>query len=264
MYQSTPMSFPKEIKDRIIAAIPETLIKEREGGGKKKLSYLSGSTIIDMLNKAFNYSWNWEVEREWIEESTPYFNRFAKEKTESFNGNDGAWEAQQPVAHVRGRLTVFIQNDDGSVRSIIKSGYGSKSVLGKQNDQESVFKAAGTDALKKAASLLGIGLELYRDEDEQIYFNEMNYEDPWTDELMEKFAIEREYITSVMDTYELDNDAIGTYVSEFSEGALSTIYDIVPDNIVEFNAYLKSKIAAAQKAKEEPATEPKKPLLRKK
>lgn len=91
------------------------------------------------------------------------------------------------MAHVRGNLTVPIVQEDGTVVMITKSGFGSKTVLGGQADQEHIFKAAATDALKKAASLFGIGAQLYRDEDEQAFFEAINYEDPWTDDLLAEF-----------------------------------------------------------------------------
>lgn len=245
------LQLPKEIKEKIIAPIPSGIIKERDGGRGVSLSYISGSTVIDMLNATFGYMWDWQVEHEWLQESYKYFNSYSKvpeNQKVDYNGKRGAWEDQAPVAHVRGRLTVSFVDDNGVERSITKVGYGSKSVIGKQSEQESVFKSAGTDALKKAASLLGIGLELYRDEEEQVYFNELNYEDPWTEEMQTKYQAEREFLKNVMETYSLDEDGMAQYVEEFSEGALGSLYDIVPDNIESFVAYLQSKIEASNAA----------------
>lgn len=247
---------PKEIKNRIIATIPEALIKERDGGGGKMLSYISGSTVTDMLNTAFGYMWNWEVIKEWIQESTPWFNQYSKAPENEkimHNGKKGTWDNQAPVAHVRGRLTVMFVDENGIERVIVKEGFGSKSIIGKQSEQESIFKAAGTDALKKAASLLGIGLELYRGEDEQMYFDELNYEDPWTEELQEKYQAEREYLKSVMDQYDLDEESMAQYVADFSDETLFSLYDIVPENIEAFVAYLKERIATATAASEQKA-----------
>lgn len=245
------LQLPKEIKEKIIAPIPSGIIKERDGGRGVMLSYISGSTVTDMLNVAFGYMWHWEVEKEWLQDSYKYFNQYSKvpdSQKVDYNGKRGAWEEQAPVAHVRGRLTVQFVDENGIERQITKVGYGSKSVIGKQSEQESVFKSAGTDALKKAASLLGIGLELYRDEEEQMYFNEINYDDPWTEEMQEKYQAEREFLKNVMETYSLDEEGMAQYVYEFSEGSLSSLYDIVPDNIESFVAYLNSKIEAANAA----------------
>jgi recombination DNA repair RAD52 pathway protein len=221
------LQIEKSIKNKIIEPIPQELIKQREGGGKKLLSYLSGSTVNDMLNNAFGYMWNWEVKQFWIQESQPYYNKYVNGKRES---DPSKWirEDQGPVAHVLGTLTVYLENENGNIIEVKKDGFGSKSVLGKQNDQESIFKAAGTDALKKAASLLGIGLSLYRDEEEQYYFDTINYEDPWTDELKEKYSEELSYIREYINKYEVPEEEFDQYVFAVT-GEQS--YSVLPDNI---------------------------------
>lgn len=229
--------FPQKAKEIIVNPIPDQLIKQRPGGGGKSLSYLSGSTIVDILNQSFDYLWDWETEKEWIQESQPKYNpKFDKEPT-----------PQGPVAHVKGKLTVHLSQGDGTFLKISKTGYGSKAVLGAQADQESVFKAAGTDAIKKAASLFGIGLELYRDEIEQQYFEELNYENPWTDELLEKHSKERDYIKEVVSDYELSDKDLDELVHEFNEN-LAGIGDITPDNIGAFASYLELKTSKTETA----------------
>ena len=231
---------PKTIKAKLTAPIPSELIQQREGGGKKMLSYISGNTVIDMLNNAFGYTWSWEAHQEWITESIDHIDKYKKASPA-----DWVITSQGPVAHVKGTLTVQLFDDiTQRIVTVKKTGYGSKSVLGKQNDQESVFKAAGTDALKKAASLFGIGLELYRNEDEQNYFDEMNYEDPWTEEMKAQFAEERAYLINVMETYEMDDEVMNAQVYAFSEGMLTELGDITPDNIQTFCEWLKEQIAA--------------------
>lgn len=238
---------PKGAFEVITKSINPSLIKEREGGGKKMLSYLSGHTVIDMLNKAFNYKWSWEVEKEWIQESIPYFNTYSKSDVkETYNGRQGIWEVQGPVAHVRGKLTVYFEDTtNNSILEIVKTGYGSKSILGKQNDQESIFKAAATDALKKAASTLGVGLALYRDEEEQMLFLEDNGLNPWNAEAKELYKKELEYINNVMETYGLDLESMDSLTAEFSNGSIISFSDIMPEDIVNFVKYLQNRINAA-------------------
>lgn len=237
------LNISKKVKDLITAPIPGGLIQERAGGGGKTLSYISGSTVTDMLNAAFGYCWSWEVKKEWITESIPYFNAYSKapEKdkvTNPITGKKGAWEDQGPVAHVLCTLTVWLKDEQGNLIPIKKDGYGSKSVLGKQNDQESIFKAAGTDALKKAASLFGIGLELYRNENEQYYFDELNYEDPWTDEAMEQYKKELDFLVNYRKEYEVSDEDLGQLVYDVT----GVGYDIVPDNIIEIVDYIRAAL----------------------
>ena len=229
------VTFPVKAKNVISRMIPDQLIKQREGGGKKLLSYISGSTVIDLLNEAFGYFWSWRVEAQWIQESQP------KKKYQSTE-----MEPVGPTAQVRGTLTVHIPIEDGTMIEICKTGFGSKTVLGGQADQESVFKAAATDALKKASSLFGIGAQLYRDEDEQAFFDAVNYEDPWTVELLAQFKPERNYIKQVMEQNEATEEDMAEIIVEWSGGECAEIGDLTPDNIGSFVEHLKNTMGSTE------------------
>ncbi len=124
---------------------PKELIRYREGQKKKQLAYVETVNYIERLNEAFNYNWNWEIILETITDTEVY---------------------------CRGKLTVEI---DGKI--VIKEAYGGKDltivdvydkstrqVIGKKPFSiADDLKSAGSDALKKACSLLGIGLHLYKD-----------------------------------------------------------------------------------------------------
>lgn len=235
----------KDIKNKITEPLPEYIISERDGGGKnpdgskKKLRYLEGHTVIDMLNNYFGYAWNWRVTKEWIEQSIDAFNTYNKGPDKVFyDGKEGTWETQPPVAHVLGTLTVFLLNENNEIIRIEKDGYGSKVIRGKVSDQEHIFKAAGTDALKKAASLFGIGLELYRNEGAQIYHDNINYEDPWTEEEMEKYEKERQFIKDYIDQTDSSDEDMDALINEFSNGEYPTMEYLAPWNIVQFYNYL--------------------------
>lgn len=226
----------KAIKDKINEAIPLELIRTRKGGGNKELSYISGITVIDKLNTIFGIgSWSWTVKQYWIEKGVPFFNKNSKNKDAEDNfGNKGHYDEQGPIAHVLGTLTVNLIDDVHGIITIHKDGFGSKSILGKQNDQESIYKAAATDALKKAASLIGIGSQLYRNDNEQTYFEDMNYENPWTDEMLEKYKEQNDYIEKVLTI----NNFTDEDYQQLLMDALGTI-DLVPDNCMAFYNYLK-------------------------
>lgn len=55
---------------------------------------------------------------------------------------------------------------------IVREAIGSAMVVGGQNEQQSHYKAASSDALKKAIATLGIGLQLYRNDEQQRFFEE--------------------------------------------------------------------------------------------
>lgn len=228
------LMFPEKAKNIITQPIPSALIKKRQGGGKMMLSYISGSTVIDYLNRAFDYLWSSEIVKSWKEESSDKFNPKYDDKP----------LPQAPVIHVQVRLTVYIPSESGYLQ-LHKDGFGSKEIIGSQSEQADSFKSASTDALKKAASLFGIGLELYRSEEEQEFFDSFDYEDPWTDEKKKEFAQETAFLRDIFTEYKLEDDGLDEYVVEFSEGTLTTIADIVPENIKAFVEFITVKTQSA-------------------
>ena len=114
--------------DKLTAPFPKSAIKERQGGGGRMLSYVEGHTVIHRLNEATGNCWDMHVQS--IEtRATPAGNLM--------------------IAHVQ--LTI--------------PGHGTREGLGVQlvNERggEDLVKGCITDGLKKAATLFGVGLELY-------------------------------------------------------------------------------------------------------
>lgn len=116
-------------KDILTRPFPPELVKQRQGQGGKMLSYVETHAVIARLNEGCD-AWSFEiVEHQILEEEVV----------------------------VVGKLTV----DNG----MTKMAFGGTSIT-RDRDARPVsiaddLKAAGSDALKKAASLLGVGLELY-------------------------------------------------------------------------------------------------------
>lgn len=236
---------PHEIKTVLTQQIPDFLIKEREQG-KTTLSYISGSTVIGLLNHAFDFDWDWIIEKEWIEPSIDKFkadNNYSKAPdglAVIYNGKRGMIEKQPPVAHVRGVLKVRYTDEKGQPHEITKAEHGSKVIIGGASEQDSIFKAASTDALKKAASMLGIGLQLYRDENELSYFKDIDYTDPWTDKLREEYATEWNFIETFKTRFDDGDAALSSYVYAFSDGLSNSMSYITPLNIKRFIDYCNS------------------------
>ena len=217
-------------KEFLTAEIPSQLIKQKPGKGD--LTYISGCVVIDMLNKLTNYAWDWKIDEHWVEQSEPKFNpKYDKEPV-----------PQGPVAHVVGTLTLHLRDDEGKEFTIKKSAAGAKAVIGGQNEQKDIFKAASTDALKKAASLVGIGAQLYRDEDEQEYFEQLNYEDPWTDEELAAHEEEFAYIKQLMagdNAY--TRDELNEVLAAWSKNVYFDMDDLAPSELTAFVDYLKEQ-----------------------
>ena len=108
---------------------PEGLVRSRKGPFGKSFSYVEGSEYIRRLNEALEGGWSFEI----IEH-----HRFDSEVV------------------VLGRLTAG---------NVVKCAFGGSSItVSRDGEVISVaddLKSAATDALKKAASLMGVGLHLY-------------------------------------------------------------------------------------------------------
>jgi hypothetical protein len=110
-------------------------IKQREGNFGKMLDYIEGHAVIQRLNDAFDGEWS-----------------FTMTKYEILKETD--------------EVIVIGQLNAGG---IVKSQFGSSRITRARETGDIIsladdLKAAATDALKKAATLLGVGLHLYRNE----------------------------------------------------------------------------------------------------
>jgi len=120
---------------------PADVIRHRPGPGGRQLAYVEHRWVNEQLNLAFDWQWSWEIV-EW---------RLLPN------------EAEPTEAFVLGRLTVHTPRGD-----LTKTQFGSAAV--KRDKRGNVLsigddlKAASSDALKKAASLLGLALDLYGSE----------------------------------------------------------------------------------------------------
>ena len=107
-------------------------IKQREGNFGKMLDYIEGHAVIQRLNDAFDADWSFNVIR-----------------------HDILKETDEVI--VLGEL---------KAGNVVKTQFGSSRITRARESGDIIsladdLKAAATDALKKAATLLGVGLHLY-------------------------------------------------------------------------------------------------------
>lgn len=118
--------------DALQTSFAPAQIKQREGSFGKTLDYLETHTVIQRLNEALGGNWSFEVIR---------------------------WEIHEVADEVivTGRLStgLIIKEQTGS--SKCKRNKNSGELVGIGDD----IKAAASDCLKKCATLLGVGLQLY-------------------------------------------------------------------------------------------------------
>jgi recombination DNA repair RAD52 pathway protein len=110
-------------------------IKQREGNFGKMLDYIEGHAVIQRLNDAFDADWSFTIIRHDILKETD-------------------------------EVIVIGQLNAGG---IVKSQFGSSRITRARETGDIIslsddLKAAATDALKKAATLFGVGLHLYRND----------------------------------------------------------------------------------------------------
>jgi len=114
--------------EKLTEPFPRTAIKSRTGGGGKKLDYIEGHTVIHRLNDATGNHWDLELR---------------------------ALDTMQLGTRTMLRAHV----------ALTLPGLGTREHIGIQmvdeRGGEDLVKGAVTDALKKAATLFGVGLELY-------------------------------------------------------------------------------------------------------
>lgn len=108
----------------------KALIKKRKGRSGKSLSYIAAPSVIKRLNDAFEHNWSFRI----VE-----------------------WKEMSGEAVVLGELTA---------EGITKQQFGNSTLTVKKDSGELVsigddLKSAASDAVKKCATLFGIGLHLY-------------------------------------------------------------------------------------------------------
>ena len=123
-----------KIRTALSAPFSDDLVKRRRGSFGREISYVEGAVIVARLNDAFDSNWNFTI----VEHH----------------------ELPTGEVLVLGRLGAF---------GVVKEAFGrGMPAISKETGEvlsaADAYKAAATDALKKAATLLGVALSLYTDE----------------------------------------------------------------------------------------------------
>ena len=121
------------VREALESPFPSDLIRTRRGSFGKTLAYVEVANYIHRLNEAFGGDWSFEILEHKIMDTEVV---------------------------VLGKLTAG---------GVVKTAFGGSAITHNRETGEQVsisddLKAAASDALKKACSLLGVGLELYGDQ----------------------------------------------------------------------------------------------------
>jgi hypothetical protein len=138
--------------------VPDYAIKTRPGRGGQTFRYITHGYVTQVLNRAFGMDWSFEI--------MPVFNGNVFHLTPA----DPARKLKSPNIAVTGKLTVRVRDPKDPTRVIAEIV---KTASGSQNWEDAVefgdaLKGAGSDALKKCASLLGVGNKLYWDDEFEL------------------------------------------------------------------------------------------------
>ena len=214
------INLDKDLRIKLSQKINKSLLKERRSG-KQLLTYISANTCIDILNDVFGHNWSMRIIDHWMEPGIPA----------PFVEKDGRKPTPQaPTAWCIVELEINLIDDEGNMHKIVKQGFGSQAITGGQSTQaQNGSKGAQSDAIKKAATLLGIALELYRDSSEAQAFNNIlnNMIDTWGKPGMkEQYKDTWEAYTKVRDAYGWTDSDVAYYVEFITNGAISDINDM--------------------------------------
>jgi hypothetical protein len=125
-------------REELERPFPPEQIKQREGSHGQMLDYLEAHAVIQRLNDALDGDWSFEIVEHAVRE-----------------------EISEVIVVARLTVGEISKMQVGSAK--IKRQRGTGDIINLGDD----IKAATSDALKKCATLLGVGLHLYRRDDPQ-------------------------------------------------------------------------------------------------
>ena len=150
----------------LVNQTPAYAIMKRPGGGGKMLSYVKHGYVTDQLNKAFGFDWDLIID--------PMANgqMYALEVEEIplVDGKTGKPLPPKIIRHIAvcGHLVVRVHDSKGNAKgTITKSGFGSQ-IWHPAMEFGDALKAAKSDLLKVCAAQVGIALDLYWNDMDEV------------------------------------------------------------------------------------------------
>ena len=147
---------------------PKKYIKTRPGKGKRTFSYVPHGYVVGVLNKAFGFNWDWEI----LPQGDGNYYKYLPPLMGPDSRNPGQEVQWQPGSYlVNGKLTVRVVNPNNPeqvLATIVKTATGEKEHM-RGMTHGGHIKSAASDALKKAASRMGVALDLYWQDADEDY-----------------------------------------------------------------------------------------------
>lgn len=223
---------PDEVAEMIAYDIPKKYAEKNYAGNL----YYEVQTVIDYLNATFTpFGWDFEI----LEDKDV--------KTVECFKKDGKPYPQGTFLSIKGRLTVkLIDKDFKVLATSFKEQYGSADYKNGITEQDSTFKVAASDCLKKCAMQFGIGANLKRNNDEQEDY--LGYMLPNTEEQAEEYDNEDNENNDADVAFEaidkwtksdgVDDDVISSTLELFNESLEEPIENINYKTICNDDEYV--------------------------
>lgn len=211
--------------------VPAELIQEIDGH-----KYVNLMVVIDILNRAFGYSWSFKI----LETR--------REKAVITKPVSNANEAY--YVNVLGELSFpAVDPVTKQMITVTKQSWGGKPVVATNNSKVQCqdTKAAASDALKKCASLIGIAANVYT-KDELLSAMQSMDDDIWNSVNVQRLANERAKMSELK--ARLGADTLELTIKEYCDvsGNYTTYGTITPSNITGFISYANDLIAGNKPA----------------
>lgn len=215
----------KSFMDIVNEPLDPSLIRKDYIGNK----YITGYTIVKLLNRLTNGAWDWKIDNFWKDKITHKYKK---------NGKiieDG----EREILHMVGTLTLKFRDKDGEIIEISKQGFAGKEIQESVKVAENVYKAVETMALRKAASYFGVGAELWLNDEEKEFLKLMDMEEIWNEEMIEQHAEDFAEIARIQEENDIADDVLDEIVSEWNK-SYSSLETITPEDLPEFVKFLSS------------------------
>jgi len=229
--------------EEIISKPLDPRITEPLKKGKTQLDYISGTSMLVLLKKAFGPFFS-------VHYGDPVVRTFPPCKKKKYKSDEYEDYFPKPVVEVKCTITVkLFDKETNQVVEIEREGFGT--AVYDPTKEEMITKSASTDALKKAAYSFGFALELSAGKTQSYeqaaieaadhngqWFRETMF-DEWTNDAWARHAEEVKFINAFMAKFQTqDYNEVARYAFNDRSAMLK------PSNIVEAVAKCKASLMA--------------------
>ena len=218
--------YNKEQMEIINQGVPEPLIKYRDKGGRR-YSYVELPVVTDILNRLFGNLWSWNILENCIHDTGI---------TDQKNG------ITKRYVQVRGLLRVPMQdpNHPDQFIWVEREANGVHALLGGDIEiRSAAFKSASSDALKKAASGLGVARNVYMSDELLMTLDSLQAEedqDIWTEQTIAALKPEYDKMVAFAQAHPDLNYYKKTFCDETNN--YTEYMQITPSNIKAFLSWV--------------------------